>query len=367
MAAPNMANLGPQSLRAITQPIVLRRGSGGVQTTDGIHSISGSFGKLYDRFDPSAAWYTLETQRKNFLNIPFQRLLRYAIDLSPALGKALYDFQRYCNPGRRTENDASDAARDATEMFQDQIGVYHSSFSSHCDTIFSSIFTVGAAFMELALSKDTRYPVDIVVRDPMTAIFIEKDFGERGAGPALHQRQGLGRPKDLSELPLVKYIPFDNLVGDPYGRPLIGGGVYSSMILLGIIRDAQRAIANAGLSRMDYELDAEQLLALIDRNPDIAGDDEATAQFINDQIQLVRNVLTNLDIDEDYVHLSTVKVNYATNPMQTNMAGVVDTLKTIQRDIATGAKSYSVLLNINDSTADTYAIRQMEVFRCQYQ
>ena len=170
----------------------------------------------------------------------------------------------------------------------------------------------------------------------------------------------MGRPKDLSDKPLVKYIPFDNLVGDPYGRPLIGGGVYSSMILLGLIRDAQRAIANAGLSRMDYELDAEQLLALIDRNPDIAGDDEATAQFITDQIQLVRSVLTGLDIDEDYVHLSTVQVNYATNPMQTNMNGVTEVIKSIQREIATGAKSYSVMLNINDSTADTYAIRQME-------
>ena len=151
-------------------------------------------------------------------------------------------------------------------------------------------------------------------------------------------------------------------MGDPYGRPVISGGVYAAMVLLGLIMDIQKAIANAGLSRMDYILDAEELLRIIDRNPDIAGDDEATAQFIEDQIASVKAVVEGLEVDENYTHLSTVKVNYATNPMQTNLQGVQEAVRNIQRDIATGAKSYSVLMNINDSASDTYSIRQSEFF-----
>ena len=48
--------------------------------------------------------------------------------------------------------------------------------------------------------------------------------------------------------------------------------------------------------------------------------------------------------------------------MQLNLAGVIEAIRNIQRDIATGAKSYSVLMNINDSASDTYSIRQSEFF-----
>ena len=79
--------------------------------------------------------------------------------------------------------------------------------------------------------------------------------------------------------------------------------MHSSLFLLGIISDLRRSLANQGLSRIDYELQAEELLRLIDRNPDIAGDDEATAQFIEDQIDLISETLGSLDVDSDYVHL----------------------------------------------------------------
>ena len=350
--------LGSKSLRALNNPIV-SRGSGR-QTAD-----NNNFGGVdfeYARFDPSTAWRTLDTQRKNLFDYPFTRLLRFGVEISPELGKALSDFQRFCNPGRRTENDAGERAKNATLDFQRQIKRYHSSFSSHMDTMFSSIFTSGALFPELILTPDSRMPVDIVINDPLTAVFIQKFDPVRGMYPALHQTQAYGQPKDLSDNPLIKYIPFDNLVDDPYGRPLIGGGVYSALILLGLIRDTQRAIANAGLSRIDYELQAEELLRLIERNPDIAGDDEATAQFITEQMELIKTTLDGLEVDDNYVHLSTVKVNYATNPMTANYSGITQALDTLRTTIATGAKTYSVLMNINDSSTDARSIRQLEAF-----
>ena len=68
------------------------------------------------------------------------------------------------------------------------------------------------------------------------------------------------------------------------------------------------------MSKTDYALDAKDLLEIIDRNPDLAGNPEATAEFIAEQIEQVKSALAGLDVDSDFVHASTVSVNHATNP-----------------------------------------------------
>ena len=119
---------------------------------------------------------------------------------------------------------------------------------------------------------------------------------------------GLGGFTSLEEDPTRESTSaLTGLVDNPYGRPMVAPAVQSSLFLLGIISDLRRALANQGLSRIDYELQAEELLRLIDRNPDIAGDDEATAQFIEDQIDLISETLGSLDVDSDYVHLINSK------------------------------------------------------------
>ena len=138
--------------------------------------------------------------------------------------------------------------------------------------------------------------------------------------------------------------------------------MHSSVFLLGLIQDLRRAIANVGLSRTDYTLEADELLKLIDRNPDIAGNDEATAQFINEHIAEIQGVLGSLDVDSDYVHLSTVKVNYATNPMTVNLNGLNTVIETLQLQIVNGFKGISALLNIMNSTTETHIRSQLEYF-----
>ena len=121
-------------------------------------------------------------------------------------------------------------------------------------------------------------------------------------------------------------------------------------------------MANQGLSRIDYELQADELLRLIDRNPDIAGDDEATAQFIEDQIDLISETLGSLDVDSDYVHLSTVKVNYATNPMQTNINGLDTIVDNLKIDVVNGFKGVAALSNLLNSTTETHGNLQVDFF-----
>ena len=349
--------LGPKSLRAITQPIVASRG--GRQTGEDL-ALNFLIGMDAPVPDPSSSWRSLQSQRKNLLDLPYPRLLQIALDLSPEVNKGLHDFLRFVNPGYILENDNEEALR-ATEQFIGMLDTYYGSFNSHVDSLWSGVFLTGALFPELVLDPSSRYPIDLVFNDPASARFRREPHPIRGNRWRLGQQTRFGY-KYLDDNPLIKYLGFDRLTDNPYGRPIVGPAVYSSILLLGLIMDLQRAVANLGLSRMDYELDAEELLKLINMNPDIAGDDEATAQFINEQIEKIENVLANLDPDSDYVHLSTVKVNYARNPITLNLSGIETITNNLQRNVVNGFKGISALINVLDSTTETHIRSQLEFF-----
>lgn len=353
----SVGRLGKQSLRALNQPIVVNRT--GRQTG---YELATDF--LFDNIlpvpDPSASYRVLELQRKHLLKLPYQQLARIALDLSPEVNKGLHDFLRFVNPAH-VLRDENPLAEEATQRFIGVLDTYYGSFRSHVDSLWSGIFLTGAAFPELVLGPGGREPYDLVFNDPNTARFKREVHPVRGPRPRLGQETRYGF-NYLDDDPLVKYLGFDRLTDNPYGRPIVGPAVHSSVFLLGLIEDLRRAIANLGLSRTDYQLDAEELLRLIDRNPDIAGDDAATAQFINEHIEEVKNVLRNLEVDDDYVHMSTVEVNYATNPMTVNLSGLRDTIGSLQNNVVNGFKGVSALINILDSTTETHIRTQLEYF-----
>ena len=348
--------LGPESFRALTTPI---RGRGGRQTFPEETGVTPFFNTMAKRSDPANSWRTLETQRKNLLRLPFTNLVELALDLSPQVNKGYFDFLRYANPGYLLDNPNA-GALNATQSFIRVMDGYYGSFKSHINSIWAGVFISGASFTELVLDKSGRNPVDIAVNDPLAALYERVQHPVRGYVWRLYQEPLLGQKVILEDNPLVKYIGFDRLVDKPYGRPLLGPAVYASLFLLGLIQDKRRAVANMGLSRLDYELDAEEILRLIDRNPDIAGNDEATADFIKTHINQIRDVVNNLDVDENYVHLSTVKVNYASNPMQMNMNGIDSIIDNLRNDVVNGMKSISALSNILNSTTETHITRQLE-------
>ena len=69
-------SLGKQSLRALTNPLVVNRSSGRQTGLD----LATDF--LFDQTmpvpDPSSSWKTLEVSRKNLLNLPYTQLAQVA-------------------------------------------------------------------------------------------------------------------------------------------------------------------------------------------------------------------------------------------------------------------------------------------------
>lgn len=353
-ASVGKASLGPASLRALTRPVRSPPRYGRVTIPTEFYT---DIEELAVLPDPSHSWRTLEVERKNLLNLPYQRMVQIALDLSPNVNKGFHDFLRFANPG--VFMDGSDRAMTATQQFIRQMDRYYGSFKSHLDSIWAGIFITGGAFLELILDKGGRAPLDIAANNPNVAKFRRIRQGLRGRVWELGQGTLL-EFNSLANNPLVKYIGFDRLVDNPYGRPLIGPSVHASLFLLGLISELRRMIVNQGITRLDYELQAEELLSLIDRNPDIAGDDAATAQFIEEQIELVQAALEGLDVDSDYVHLSTVKVNYATNPTSLNMTGIDQLVENLRIDVINGFKGIASLNNILTSTTETHGNLQVD-------
>ena len=350
-------SLGRHALNALTRPRIAMRGR---QTGEDFTTFAE---QVLQPPDPTASWKTLQTQRKNLLNLPYAQLAKIALDLSPLVNKGLSDFLRFANPAHTLVDANEDMmAERATAMFISQLNTIYGSFKTHLDAMWAGVFIGGALFIELVLDDTGMMPVDIAVNDPLTARFKRVQDPVRGDVWMLGQDTTRGF-KSLDNDPLIKYIGFDRLPNSPFGRPLLGPSVHASLILLTLIDILQRMFANQGLSRMDYEVDTEELLSLIASNPDIAGDDEATAQFINDQLSKVQNVLENLDPDADYVHLSTVKVNYATSPTMTGTSsGLNAIIQDLQRDVVNGFKGVSALSNILDSTTETHIRQQLEYY-----
>ena len=355
---PVTPTLSKDALRQLTTPIVVRRGQGRSTGLD----LATDF--LFDQTlappDPSASWRELEVMRSDLLNLPYSRLAQIALDLSPEVNKGLHDFLRFVNPSHVLRN-SNPVAEQASHAFMRQLDTYYGSFRSHIDSLWSGIFLTGGVFPELILGAGSREPLDLVFNDPGSARFRRERDALRGPRWRLGQetRQGFNY---LDDTPLVKYLGFDRLTDNPYGRPIVGPAVHSSVFLLGLIQDLRRVIVNVGLSRTDYSLDGEELLKMIGRNPEIANDSNATSQFIAEQIAKIRSVLSHLDVDEDFVHVSALKVNYATNPMTVNLSGLSTVVETLQQNVVNGFKGISALLNIMNSTTETHIRSQLEYF-----
>ena len=73
-------------------------------------------------------------------------------------------------------------------------------------------------------------------------------------------------------------------------------------------------------------------------------------------------MLGSLEVDSDYVHLSTVKVNHSTNPMMLNLNGLNTVIDSLQRNVVNGFKGISSLMNIMNSTTETHIRSQLEYY-----
>ena len=353
-----MPRLGPESLRAMMRGRV----SQDALTTVGASTLAS--GSIARRPEPSSSWRTLQLQRRQLLSLSSERLTEIAQDLSPQVNKGVWDFLLFANPGYELTGESTRADR-ALREFQERLDNQHGYIGSLLDSCFTGLLFGGAFFLELVLD-DMGMPVDLVVLDPVVALFRRREDSLRGQYWQLGQRQMGGSFVPLEHETIV-YAPVKKFPDKPYGRPVVTSAIYASVFLLGLIQDLRRVVANQGFSRQDYEVNLESILTLLSyADPGTTDSDTRVAEFINENLFQIRDELKKLDVDSDYVHTSTVQVNYATGGVvASNLAGVDTLVRMLERQVTNGMASIPLLMADNESLAETQASRQVENYTSQ--
>ena len=293
---------------------------------------------------------------EELLHLPVDQFMKVVTSISPEVNKAYKDFLRNCNESWYYLVEP-ESATPVIDDFIARLETKHHDFDVILDRIFAGIYKGGAMFIELELNESADMAVDIAVMDPYVARFhrVEDEW-------LLGQWQH-GKWVYLHEDPTVMYVPFNAGPNEPFGKSMLESAPLDVVRMLGVMNDFRRVLESQGWARADFEIDSEKLKDFMP--PEIIGDVDAEDDFIQDFINGVNQMYSNLKPNEGYGHLDIVKVNMPTGgQMQSSFFGLVDGLMRLyDRRVGRATGSTPIKQHSNENVAETHAREQRKDYR----
>jgi len=293
---------------------------------------------------------------EELLHLPVDQFMKVVTSISPEVNKAYKDFLRNCNESWYYQVEP-ESATSVIDDFIARLETKHHDFDVILDRIFAGIYKGGAMFIELELNESADMAVDIAVMDPFVARFhrVEDEW-------LLGQWQK-GKWVYLHEDPTVMYVPFNAGPNEPFGKSMLESAPLDVVRMLGVMNDFRRVLESQGWARADFEIDSEKLKDFMP--PEIIGDVDAEDEFIQDFINGVNQMYSNLKPNEGYGHLDIVKVNMPTGgQMQSSFFGLVDGLMRLyDRRVGRATGSTPIKQHSNENVAETHAREQRKDYR----
>ena len=293
---------------------------------------------------------------EELLHLPVDQFMKVVTSISPEVAKAYKDFLRNCNESWYYQVEP-ESATPVIDDFIARLETKHHDFDVILDRVFAGIYKGGAMFIELELNESADMAVDIAVMDPYVA-----RFNRVGEEWLLGQWQN-GKWKYLHEDPTVMYVPFNAGPNEPFGKSMLESAPLDVVRMLGVMNDFRRVLESQGWARADFEIDSEKLKDFMP--PEIIGDVDAEDDFIQDFINGVNQMYSNLKPNEGYGHLDIVSVNMPTGgQMQSSFFGLVDGLMRLyDRRVGRATGSTPIKQHSNESIAETHAREQRKDYR----
>lgn len=314
--------------------------------------------------DASHAWSLDKLDSDKLENITPGELAVLLLDLSPEVGKGAWDFLRMLNPGFEitavvpntdTPHAEGKAAIDEfTRVLEQRYG--------SMDIIFGrmnlAVYTRGAYFAELVLDKDGKVPIDFVTPDPHAVRFRKANDPDRGEYWELCQYQG-GQLVSL-ERPTIKYVGYDSMPNEPYGRAPISASLFPALFLLSMFHDLRRVVQQQGYPRIDIEIMLDQILATIP--PKDLRNEQVVQDTIQRYVTQVADEYAKMRPEDAYAHTSVVKINKPVGTVDSSSLGAVgDLLEALERMCVRGLKTQPMMMGMSDSAGESNANRQWEI------
>ncbi|MCC6457268.1 MAG: hypothetical protein IT328_20105 [Caldilineaceae bacterium] len=314
--------------------------------------------------DYESSWRTLNLDAGQLDTLSPKELLDMLADLSPEISRALWDFQRLCNPGweckafRVGSEDVEDArAQQAVGAFLDSLRAQYGSTDVVLGRLFMGAFLRGAFCAELVLDARGKLAVDLATPDPYSVRFRKRQDDVRGEvwQPGQWQ-QGSFVPLDI---PTFRYLPVDPAPGSPYGRPLAAPALFTSIFLLSLLHDVKRVVMQQGYRRMDISISTEQAIAAYGMD---AEGHATLGEYIAAAVDAVQDAYAQLEPDDAFIHSDMVVLNAPAGTLDSDSIGAIDKIiEKLERMATRALKSNSLLMGNDESASETDSNRRWEI------
>ena len=286
-----------------------------------------------------------------FFMLPVYRFLRDAI---PDISDAVWTWKRLCQTGYDIEvvRSSSGLARLRAERLLRDLDMRVNSgdrgMDGLLDVFYSSLFTYGAAAMEIVLSQSRETICDVVPVDVWTVRFRREDG-------VLHPYQ----VHDGEEIRLPRerfiYVGLDRDGTNPYGRSMLRSVPFIVKIQQRLIEDMAKATHNAGWSKLHVRYTPEEK----QRGESV----EAYEQRVRGNFGQLRDKLAGLDADQNLVTYDNVGISLLRGDQHAQI--FYENHKAIEEQIITAMHLMPILLGRNYGTTETYGTAQFEIINRQ--
>lgn len=292
------------------------------------------------------------------------KVLQIIRDVNPDASLALWNFLRLSNQGHEVEVKGSGDKIDqkATDYINKELAprvgkLYGGGMDMLVNVLNISTFTSGANALEVELNDQLNDVVDFHVVDPAILHFRrnrQTDVVE------LCVTKDDGEVKVLNE-EQVFYSPLDPDVGDPYGRSPILPTLHAIFFQIEVLRDLKAVMHHQGHARFDITMMTENMKKNMPEHITNAGP-AAIEAFINKVCDGIEDGFSELDPDDNLIHTDDVDIDMV-GGNGTAAMDISSVMAVIDRQVTASLKSLPVLLGRNESTSETHATIQWEIYK----
>lgn len=287
---------------------------------------------------------------------PFEMLkvYRFLSDAIPDISDGIWTWKRLCQAGydREIVGASSPAAkRRAEEMLgalDRRVNGGDRGMDGLLDVLYTSLFTYGAAALEIVLSPSRESIWDVIPIDVATVRFRR----ERGALQAYQCTGG-----EEIKLPMERfiYLGLDRDGTNPYGRSMLRCIPFVIKIQQRLLSDMAKATHNAGWSKLHVQYVPEDKAR--------GESDEAYRQRMTGNIEALKNNLSGIETDQNLVTFDNVKISLVRGDQHAQV--FYDNHKAVEEQVITAMHLMPILLGRNYGTTETYGTVQFEIINRQ--
>ena len=273
------------------------------------------------------------------------RVCRYLRNHYPDVSDAVWTWKRLCltTPQVTLSPDCPRARRLIEAL--DARAASGEGMNQLLDMLYESLFTFGAAAVELVPGRARRGLHDVVPVDVTLLRFTRREnhLIPCRTGPA-------GEPLPLPPGRIL-YIGLDRDGSTPYGRPMLSALPHYFRLQWQLFDDMGRAIRNAGWNRLHVRWI---------EGPERGDDPPAErADRIERNVRLLRDQLASMEPDQNLVSTDNIDVRLLNGERRS--PDFYNTQKAVEEQIITGLHMMPVLLGRNYGSTETYGTAQFEV------